>query len=61
MTWKCVVTFEFNNDPPRMWRGEIEAGTSQTASFRAIKAAKKANPRVKAQSCLVMVEKSTPV
>lgn len=58
MIWKCVVTFEFNNDPPKVWRGDVDAGSRKTACFRAIKAAEKANPRTKAQSCVVLVEKA---
>lgn len=58
MTWKCVVTFEFNTDPPLTWRGEVDARTRKTACFRAIKAAEKANPRTKAQSAVVLVEKA---
>ena len=58
MTWKCIVTFEFNNDAPVTWRGDIDARTRRTACFRAIKAAEKANPRIKAQSCVVIAEKA---
>lgn len=55
--WDFAVTFEFDTDPPVTERGQVGAGTLQVACYRAIKAAKKARPRTKASSVVILVQK----
>lgn len=56
-TWKTIVTLEFNNAPFETVRATFQTNKAETAIFRAVKAAKKANPGRKPGSYSLTAEK----
>ncbi len=54
--YRAACTFEFLEDAPETWRGEIEAGNAHIAASRAVKAARRAFPRRRPASIAVLLE-----
>jgi hypothetical protein len=52
----AACTFEFPQAQPETWRGAIAAGSPQRASYLALKAARKAFPKRKPSSIVVLLE-----
>ena len=56
--WRYAVTFEApESRPPVVVRGEIAAGGAQTAASRAIREARRAQPGVRYESLVVLLER----
>jgi hypothetical protein len=55
-TYTFAVTFEFDEQAPETVRGQIAAHTAQTAASRALKQARKAKPKARARSIVVLLQ-----
>ena len=58
LKWEYAVTFEFTEAPPVTERGHVASGSLHTAASRALKAARKARPRVRPSSVVIVVQKA---
>jgi hypothetical protein len=57
MDFLAVVTFESTTQPPRVYQGEIAAGSAQSAASKAIRAARKAHKKAQWSSMVVVLMK----
>jgi hypothetical protein len=54
--FRAAVTFEYQEQAPDTWRGEIAAAAAQTGAHRAVVAAKRALPGRRPSSIVVLLE-----
>lgn len=57
MKFAAAVTFESANQAPRVYRGEVEAGSAQSASSKAVREARKEHKGIQWSSVLVLLQK----
>lgn len=56
MRYRASVTFESDTQPPRVYRGEIVAGSAHTAASRALREARKEHKGVRYTSIAMVLE-----
>jgi hypothetical protein len=56
MRYAAVITFEFEVDAPETVRTVVEAGNVHTAASRAVRAARRALPRRRPSSIVLLLE-----
>jgi len=54
--WTYAVTYEYENEAPDCHRGEAKATSIATAAARALRVAKKAFPRKRPRSVVVLIQ-----